>query len=137
LGAARLGRFQFLLSPIPEARKLGVTAMNASRFRRNPGQTIGVARSLFAMVAAFGILQNAVADDSTTDQTPDPGASSPSIKDVANTPPENLEPVTVNGSKLPGILGKLFGYSWNVSEDWGNNFHIRRRAAGGRHWIPA
>jgi len=44
----------------------------------------------------------------------------------------------VNAPKLPGFLGKIFGYSWNVSElTPDNNFHIRHGqlidAIGFRH----
>jgi hypothetical protein len=77
------------------------------------------------MVTALGILRHAVADDAAPARTYDAPSDSRAVSDVSNTPPSNLEPIVVNGSKLPGVLGRIFGYSWDVSEAWGDNFHIR------------
>jgi len=77
------------------------------------------------MVAALGILRQAIADEPAPAAAANPPQDAQAVSDVSNAPPENLEPMVVKGYKLPGILGKLFGYSWNVSEAWGSNFHIR------------
>jgi len=65
-------------------------------------------------------------------------AALPAPAPVSDQPPVNMDPVVVRSPKLPGILGKVFGYSWNVSEvTSGSNFHIRRGeivdAIGFRH----
>jgi len=99
--------------------------MNASRPKSYPSQARGVARSLCAMVALFGILRQAMGGDSAPAGAADPAPDSTALSEASNGPPANLEPVVVQASKLPGILGKLFGYTWNVSEVWGDNFHIR------------
>jgi len=57
---------------------------------------------------------------------------------VADAPPTSLDPVIVNASKMPGFLGDLLGYNWNISEcTEGSNFHIRNGelidAIGFRH----
>lgn len=77
------------------------------------------------MVAALGILRQAMADEPAPAAAANPPQDVQSIADVSNAPPENLEPMVVKGYKLPGIFGKLLGYSWSVSEAWGSNFHIR------------
>jgi hypothetical protein len=77
------------------------------------------------MVAALGILRHVMADETAPAAASNPPQDAQAISDVSSAPPENLEPMIIRGYKLPGIFGKLFGYSWSVSEAWGSNFHIR------------
>jgi hypothetical protein len=86
-----------------------------------------MARPLLAMAAALGISIRAPAGDAPPSGAINSSANPPSLSDVSSTPPANLERVEVRGERerLPGFLGRIFGYSWNVSENWGSNFHIR------------
>jgi hypothetical protein len=99
--------------------------MNASSFRSYPRPAGGMARSLYAMVAALAMLGQATAEDASPAQATGQGSDSSAVTDVSSTPPTNLDPMVVKGPKLPGILGRIFGNTWNVSEVWGDNFHVR------------
>ena len=106
--------------------------MIARRFRGRP--TPRLARSLLATAAALGISVRAPAGDAPASGAISSSANPPSLSDVSSTPPANLERVEVRGEreKLPGFLGKFFGYSWDVSQAWGNNF----TSAAGSSWTP-
>ncbi len=66
------------------------------------------------------------------------GVSPQARSEPAGRPRVGMEPMVVHARKLPGVLGRIFGYSWNVSEcTGGSNFHIRQGelvdAIGFRH----
>jgi hypothetical protein len=96
-------------------------------------------RSLLASAVVWAAPHRAHgADDETSAESPASDSSPTAFSKVTDQPPINLDPVIVNAAKLPGILGKVFGYSWNVSElTGGSNFHIRQGelvdAIGFRH----
>ena len=86
-----------------------------------------------------GLPHRALGDDEPAPAASQPPeADSPSLSPTSDQPPVNMDPVVVRSPKLPGIFGKVLGYSWNVSEvTSGSNFHIRRGeivdAIGFRH----
>ena len=97
---------------------------------------------LAASVAAclvIGVQHRALgADEPASAASQSSEINSPALSAASDQPPVNMDPVVVRSPKLPGILGKVLGYSWNVSEvTSGSNFHIRRGeivdAIGFRH----
>jgi hypothetical protein len=81
--------------------------------------------------------QDGFAADSAPTMMTNDGANPSALSTASKGPPFSLDPMIVTGSKPPGLLGKVFGYSWNVSEAWKSNFHIRNGqlvdAIGFRH----
>jgi hypothetical protein len=90
------------------------------------------------MAAILGFQQLVRAGDAPPATTSDLPESTSTFADAVNNPPVKLEPMIVGAPKIPGFLGKVFGYSWSVSEyTQDSNFHLRHgeliNAIGFRH----
>ncbi len=86
-----------------------------------PRPTVLVAGGCLTM----GILLEMTAERISADAVPTATQGTAPAPDAAGGGPTSLEPVTVTGTKPTGVLNNPLGYTWNISEVWGSNFHIR------------
>jgi hypothetical protein len=106
--------------------------------RTRPRSKWDQARFLAAAAGLWALPHAALGADPPPAGGPASDVQSSDLLRTSDQAPVNLDPMIVRAPTMPGFLGKIFGFSWNVSELTGqSNFHIRRGelvdAIGFRH----